>query len=458
MRNGDVSFWQHDLGSPARRAPLAGDDRCDVAIVGGGLTGLWSAYYLAAARPDLDVRIVERRFAGYGASGRNGGWLSAELSGSRERYAAAHGRAAVVSLLAAMREAVDEVIDVAASEGIDADIVKAGTYVVARNRAQLARLHADVAWQRDWGATDADVRVLDAAELDGELRVAGARAATFTPHCARVHPAKLVRGVAAAVERRGVTIHEGTTALAVEAGAVRTDRGTLRARHVLRCLEGFTAGLPGARREWLPMNSSMIVTAALPADVRAAIGWRDPATLGDFAHAYVYAQLTADGRIALGGRGNPYRFGSRTDVDGRTQPGTVAALTAMLHDLFPATAGVAVEHAWCGVLGVPRDWCTTVAYDAGTGLGTAGGYVGNGLTTTNLAGRTLADLVLGRETALTGLAWVGRDVRRWEPEPLRWQGVQGMYALYRTADRRERRPGSRETSRWARVADRLSGR
>ncbi|GAB2463725.1 NAD(P)/FAD-dependent oxidoreductase [Jatrophihabitans fulvus] len=454
MRNGDVSFWQHRLGDPAARPPLDGDVTCDVAVVGGGLTGLWSAYHLAAARPDLDVRVVERRFAGFGASGRNGGWLSAELSGSRRRYAAAHGREGVVALLAALRTAVDDVLGVLADEGIEADAAKAGTVTVARNPAQADRLRAEVAEQHAWG--DGDLQLV--APGDTGIEVAGAVAAAFTPHCARVDPARLVRGLAGAVERRGVTVYEGTTASAIEPGLIRTDRGTVRARHVLRCLEGFTASLAGARRDWLPMNSSMIVTAPLPGDVRDAIGWRSPATLGDAAHAYVYAQITADGRIALGGRGNPYRFGSRTDVDGRTRDATVASLTGMLRTLFPAARDVPVEHAWCGVLGVPRDWCTTVAHDPATGLGTAGGYVGNGLTTTYLAGATLADLVLGRETALTRLPWVARRVRRWEPEPLRWLGVQAMYALYRTADRREARPDVTRTSRSARLADVLSGR
>jgi len=153
----------------------------------------------------------------------------------------------------------------------------------------------------------------------------------------------------------------------------------------------------------------------------------------------------------------PYRTGSRTDLHGRTQPATVRALTALLHDFFPAVRDLPVAHAWCGVLGVPRDWSPTVHLDRQTGLGWAGGYVGSGLTTTNLAGRTLRDLVLGRDTELTRLPWTGRQVRRWEPEPLRWLGVHALYALYREADRREAR-GLPRTSRLARAADLVSGR
>jgi glycine/D-amino acid oxidase-like deaminating enzyme len=225
---------------------------------------------------------------------------------------------------------------------------------------------------------------------------------------------------------------------------------------VLRCLEGFSAGLPGSRRDWLPMNSSMVVTEPLPGPVWAEIGWDGAELIGDMANAYSYAQRTADGRIAIGGRGIPYRFGSRTDTDGITQPWTIEALTAILHSQFPATYGIPLAHAWCGVLGVPRDWCANITFDRRTGLGSAGGYVGSGLSTTHLAARTLADLVLERDTEAVQLPWTNRRRRRWEPEPLRWLGIHGVYALYRRADRDEER--TQRPSPFAALADRVSGR
>jgi glycine/D-amino acid oxidase-like deaminating enzyme len=455
--NGGISFWWQQLGAPAPRESLDGDLTCDVCIVGGGLSGLWTAYYLAEADPSLDIVVLEAEFAGFGASGRNGGWLSAELSGSKERYAATHGRDGVRALVGAMESAVDEVIEVCRVEGIDADIVKDGVLYVARSEAQLVRLREGLADDAAWGIGEEHQRELTRDELAGRLSVGGARGATFSPHCARVQPAKLVRGVAEAVERRGVRILERTRATRIEPGVVTTDRGTVRAPRVLRCLEGYTAGIAGQRRTWLPMNSAMIVTEPLSEAAWSEIGWAGAELLGDTANAYCYAQRTADGRIALGGRGIPYRFGSRTDVDGRTQDWTVESLTATLHDMFPATRTAQVDHAWCGVLGVPRDWCASVTYDPVTGTGWAGGYVGSGLTTTHVAGRTLADLTLGRESELTSLPWVNRSVRRWEPEPLRWLGVRAMYGLYREADRREDR-GLRRPSRLARIGNALTGR
>lgn len=449
--NGGVSFWWAQEGLPAPRPSLPGDLQVDVAIVGAGYTGLWTAYYLATSQPGLRIAVLEQRFAGYGASGRNGGWLTNTVTGGRERY----GREGGARQQRAMNDTVDEVIRVAAAEGIDADIRKGGELEVARNAAQLARLRAAYAAESEWPHTD--VEQWDAAETAARVRVAGALGGLWHPHCARIHPAKLARGLAAAVERLGVTIYEDTSVRSIEPGRAVTDRGTVRADHVIRATEGFTAGLAAEHRTWLPMNSSMIATAPLPASFWDEVGWDGAATLSDFAHVYMYAQRTADGRIAFGGRGVPYRYGSRVDSDGRTHDRTVRTLTALLREFFPSAAQVPVEHAWAGVLGVPRDWAATVGLDRSTGLGWAGGYVGTGVATTNLAGRTLADLVLDRDTDLVTLPWVGHRARRWEVEPLRWIATHSLYTAYGLADRHEARGGER-TSPIARVADLIAGR
>ncbi|WP_262851224.1 NAD(P)/FAD-dependent oxidoreductase [Mumia quercus] len=454
--NGRVSFWMDSLGrtTPTRRS-LTGEHRVDVAIVGGGLTGLWTAYYLAKADPSLRIAVLEKEMCGYGASGRNGGWLTAAMAGSPERYARSRGRDAVVALADAMKASVDEVIAVAQAEGIDADLVKGGELTVACSPAQDERLRAEHAYAQSWG--DHDHQLLDATQLSERIRVADAVSALWTPHCARLHPAKLVTGLADVVEALGVEIYEETEVVAIEPRRAVLRDGRVDATWVVRATEGFTPRLPGLRRTWLPMNSAMVVTEPLSDAVWDAIGWDGYETVGDMAHAYMYAQRTADGRIAIGGRGVPYRYGSRTDHDGATQQATIDSLRAILAQRFPQAAGARLDHAWAGVLGVPRDWCATVTLDRTTGLAAAGGYTGHGVTTTNLAGRTLRDLVLGETTALTALPWVGHRTRKWEPEPLRWLGVQAMYAAYRAADRREDTRGGR-TSWIARVADVVSGR
>ncbi|MFE3161767.1 NAD(P)/FAD-dependent oxidoreductase [Streptomyces sp. NPDC059224] len=458
--NGGVSFWYANDGLPAVREPLDGDASADVVIVGGGCTGLWTAYYLKKAAPFLRITLLEQKFCGYGASGRNGGWLYNGIAG-RDRYAALHGRDAAVRLQKAMNETVDEVVAVAETEGIDADLHKGGVLEVATTPAQLARLRAFHEHELSYGEQDREL--YGAGETRERIRVADAVGGTWTPHGARLHPVKLVKGLAAAVEALGVRIHESTPVTEIRPKHAVTPYGTVRAPYILRCTEGFTANLKGQKRTWLPMNSSMIATEPLTDEQWESVGWAGRETLGDMAHAYMYAQRTADGRIALGGRGVPYRFGSRTDNDGRTQEATIEALREILVRFFPSLAGLAVQHAWSGVLGVPRDWCATVTLDRSTGLGWAGGYVGSGVATTNLAGRTLRDLVqldsgqAGR-TDLTELPWVNHKVRKWEPEPFRWLGVQGMYATYRAADQRERLRPSTDSSRLAKLADRVAGR
>jgi glycine/D-amino acid oxidase-like deaminating enzyme len=451
--NGQVSHWFDEL--PAYRAPLPGDRDADVCIVGAGYTGLWTAYYLKRADPSLRIAVLEARFAGFGASGRNGGWLSGLVPGDRNRMAELHGRDRVLAWQQALNEAVDEVSDVAATEDIDAGIVKGGTIQIARNAAQASRLAVELDEELSWKIDG--IAPLTKTEVAERIQLNGVVSAYHTPHCARVQPARLARGLADAVERLGVEIYEQTPVTEIAPGRATTRRGTVRAGIVLRATEGFTAALPGLRRRWLPMNSSMIATAPIPDDTWAQIGWQGCETLGDTAHGFFYAQRTVDNRVAIGGRSVPYRYGSRTDDDGRVPKRTIKHLTAVLHAILPQIRDVPIAHGWCGVLAVPRDWEASIALDRATGLGWAGGYVGHGVTATNLAGRTLADLVLDRRTPLTELPWVGHRSRSWEPEPLRWLGVRGLYVAYKLADLHEAR-GRSTTSPIAKIADRITGR
>jgi glycine/D-amino acid oxidase-like deaminating enzyme len=454
VKNGEVSFWWSQLGEVEQRPPLAESIEADACIVGAGYTGLWTAYYLKKAQPALRVVLLEQRFAGYGASGRNGGWLANSITGGREQYVARHGRSAVARFQQIANETVDEVIRVAGAEGIDADLHKGGEFTVATDRAQLGRLHEFARAEQTWA--ESGVELLSASEARRRINVEGALGAVWHPHTARLHPAKLARGLREAVLRLGVELYEGTRVAAIEPHHALTAHGTVRAPVIVRATEGFTAGCPKFHREWLPLNSSLVVTAPLPASAWAEIGWDGRETLGDMAHAYMYAQRTADDRIAFGGRGRPYRYASGVDADGRTPAATVAELRALIERFWPVLRGVQLDHAWSGVLGVPRDWSATVGLDRGTGLGWAGGYVGTGVASTNLAGRTLSDLIFGKDSELVTLPWVDHRVRRWEREPLRWVAVQSLYALYRAADRAEH-AGRATTSPLARLADLVSG-
>ena len=440
----DLSLWHATAGDDwLPRPPLPGNVEADVVVVGAGFTGLWTAYYLLEADPSLRVHVVEAETAGFGASGRNGGWCSALFPKSPERLARLSGsdRGAAVRLHEAMRDSVDEIGRVTAAEGIDAQYTKGGTVTVARTPVQLRRARGEIAEARAWGRGEDQLRLLDRAEAADMIGAAGALGATYTPDCAALHPARLVRGLARAVERRGGHLHEHTRALDVTPGRVVTDHGTVRAEVVVRATEGYTPALPRQRRAVIPVYSLVVATEPLDDAQWAEIGLAGRPTFSEHRHLVVYGQRSADGRLVFGGRGAPYHFGSSVRPSHDRDDDVWAGLRASLRELFPALEGTRFTHAWGGPLGIPRDWCASVGLDPDTGLAWAGGYVGDGVSTTNLAGRTLRDLVLRRDTELTGLPWVQHRSRSWEPEPLRWLGVNAGLRAMTLADREEQLTG-----------------
>lgn len=454
--NGAVSFWYADMGGvPGYRQPLSGDISVDVCIVGAGYTGLWTAWYLKQAEPSLSVAVVEKEFAGFGASGRNGGWCSGGFEWSRAKYCQTGTRAGVQEFERQLRGTVAEIARVCAQEGIDADLKPTDLVIAACTPAQMQRLRDRHAQGKAWGVPD-DRNILLGREAADYIHVHGIQGGMLCRGVMRVQPAKLVRGLAEAVERAGVGIHEHTTVTAISPGRVTTTHGIVKAHHIIRATEGFTRDIPGNRRLWLPLNSAIAVTEPLSDRQGDSVGWAGHELFADASHVYCYAQRTRGNRIAIGGRGIPYRFASRTDTNGQTQARTIGQLRAIVHRLLPQLDGVKFDHAWCGVLGVPRDWCATVGLDPRTGIGWAGGYVGLGVSTSNLAGRTLADLVLERQTERTGLPWINHASKNWEVEPLRWLAVRAMYGLYRLADHHEVMRGGRRTSRLAMLADRIT--
>ena len=437
-----LSLWWDRLPGPIERRPaLGGDTDLDVAVVGGGLTGLWTAFYLAEADPALRIGVIERDVVGFGASGRNGGWCSALFAGSEARLDQVGGAGAGAAMRQAMQATVGEVERVIGAEHIECDFDRGGTVVLARTDVQLQRARQEVATARQRGVGQEDLRLLSAAEASAMVGATDVRGGTYTPHCAALDPARLVRGLAQAVERRGVRIYERTTATAVRPGMVTTDHGAVRASAVVRATEGYTRTLRGEVRSLAPVYSLMIATEPLGDNFWASAGLHGRATFADYRHLIIYGQRTADGRMAFGGRGAPYHFGSAIRPAFDRDAGVHEALRRTLVELFPALAGAAITHRWGGPLGVPRDWMPAVGFDTTGGLGWAGGYVGDGVSTTNLAGRTLRDLILSRPSELTGLAWVGHRWRRWEPEPLRYIGINTGLHLAQRADASELRSG-----------------
>ena len=437
-----LSFW-HDTvpGSLAPGDPLPGDMEADVVIVGAGFTGMWTAYYLAKRDPSLNIVMCEREIAGFGASGRNGGWCSALFPASLGKLTRMADRESAIAMQRAMHATVDEVGTVAAAEGIDCHWAKGGTVMLARTPVQLERAREEVQEAREFGFGEEDLRLLSASEASSLIAASEVVGGTYTPHCAAIHPARLARGLAEAVRRSGVSIFERTEVRQILPGRVVTTLGTVRAKHVIRATEGYTPGLAGMHRAIAPVYSLMIATEPLPETVWAQIGLADRPTFGDLRHLIIYGQRTADGRFAFGGRGAPYHLGSAVRPSFDQVPTVFAALRSTLAELFPVLRDVRVTHHWGGPIGIPRDWCASVGLDRSTGLGWAGGYVGDGVSTTNLAGRTLADLITGTDSELVHLPWVDHRSRPWEPEPLRWLGLNAGLRVMGLADREETRTG-----------------
>lgn len=434
-------LWWEEVPAGPTRAPLSGATDADVAIVGAGFTGLWTAFYLKRLEPALRIVVLEREHVGYGASGRNGGWCHAAYPLGLGVLVSDHGKTEGVRFERALNEAVAEVGRVAAAEGIDCHFLQGGRVLVARDELHLARAAAEVEEYRELGLGEDDIRLLDRDEASALIGADGVEGGSFSPHAAAVQPALLAHGLATACERLGVKVHESTAVAGIAQGRADTPFGTVRAEVVIRATEGYSAGFAGQRRKLVPLYSHMIATEPLPADVWDQIGLQGRATFADYSPSLIYGQRTHDGRLAFGGRGAPYHWGSAIADAFDVHDGIHRDLARVLRGFFPQLEGVEVTHRWGGPLGVSRDWRPSVSFSRRSGLGWAGGYVGDGVATSNLAGRTLADLVLDRDTELTSLGWVDHRWRNWEPEPLRFVGINAGLWLARSAADEEVRTG-----------------
>jgi glycine/D-amino acid oxidase-like deaminating enzyme len=453
----DLSVWHDSLPDALEARPsLQGEMRCDVAIVGAGYTGLWTAWYLRQLEPSLAVTIVEAESAGFGASGRNGGWCSAWLSGIEHWLDDPAQREAAIRLQKLMFQTVREVGAVAASEALDCHYDRSGALQIAVNPAQVERLEQELRYVRGLGFDDADYRWLDRQGMADTLGVAGALAAIHLPHCAAIHPARLARGLAERLERLGVAIHEQSPVLEWSPGMVRTARGRVLADTVVLATEGYGTALAGLERRLIPVHSMMVATEPLPDELFERLRFHRRYCFGNLDRIVTYGQRTADNRITFGCRGR-YFYGSGTRRRFSAADPEFAMVRSALLRFFPALRDVRFTHAWGGALGVSRSLRPAVCFDAQRRLGWAGGYFGNGVAAAHLAGQTLADLVLDRDSERVHTPWVNppEAMRTWEPEPLRWLGFRATRALMERADRAEY--AGRSAARLQKLIDGLLG-
>lgn len=406
-----ASLWLDAPGVPPAE-PLDGSTTADVVVVGAGLAGLWTAYYLLEHDPALDVLLVEADAVGHGATGRAGGWCSAGSPADAAAVADRHGTEAAVALRAALRDAVVEIGGVAAAEQIDCDFAVGGLLAVARTPTELAAL-ADAARQAvAWGD---DVEVLTAAQV---ARRTGWPAAggTFTPDCARLDPVALARGLADVVQARGGRLVEGTRALRVAPRALVTDQGVVRAGRVV-VATGAVPRLPGTRGMPLPDPRAglrarprreagrlhTVATAPLPAALLDRAGLARGCTLTTGGPAPLRVLRTAQDRLVATGPARRTRLARLW----RRDPGQDLAATRRVRDalldLVPAARLVPVTHAWGGPAPEPEPGHGLPLGLADSGVAWTGPLGPDGVAAANLVGRTLADLLAGADSALTRL-------------------------------------------------------
>lgn len=445
MKNyASYSYWLESCGDDLTPRPaLNGTIDADIAILGAGFSGLWTAWYLLDRNPDLKIVILEREIAGFGASGRNGGWCTSGFPTSLGRIEEKYGKAQAVATHRAMTGAVDEVGRVTHEAGIDIDWFKGGSLMVARGAAQLPTVH-DVANTMAHFGFDDEFQLLDKKQLDERVRIMGSMGAVWLRENAVLHPGKLVRGLARAVEQRSATIYEQTNVTSFSGGAypaLHTERGHVRADTIVLCGESYMSGLKEIGRQLMPVYSLITLTEPLTEREWEAIGWHHRELVDSCRYTVDYLSKTVDGRILFGGRGAPYHLRSKIKDSYDRHAATHKMLEANVRAWFPVLKDVKFTHTWGGPLGWPRDFMPTIGYDRKENIATARGYTGQGVATANLAGRILADLITGVDSPITHLPPVNHRSRNWEPEPFRFLGVRYVQRGFWKIDMKAERTG-----------------
>jgi len=440
-----LSYWHDSLpGSLSPRPRIEHDIEVDVAIVGAGYTGLWTAYYLKQHQPTLSIAVIESEIAGFGASGRNGGWCASYLTSIDKALAQPGGADGAIRLQKLMFDTVREVGRVTRRESIDCHFDQSGHVETAVLPAHLQRVREHVDFMHELGFGEDDYRWLTAQQLREHINIDGSLGGMYMSHAAAVHPARLARGLANVAEAKGVKIYERTPVIKLDRQGLATAGGRVVANTTILATEGYTGSIKGLKRKLIPVHSMMIATEPLSTQQLEQTGLRRRYLFNNPDHITTYGQLTADGRIAFGCRGS-YIFGAGIKDHFNPTDSEFELVWQTLLRFFPSLSSSRFTHAWGGAMGVSRSLRPAVCFDRESRFGWAGGYFGNGVGACHLAGRTLADLVLERDTDRVHTPWVNPEHEReldkklWEIEPVRWLGIKSRAGLMQLTDRAERR-------------------
>jgi glycine/D-amino acid oxidase-like deaminating enzyme len=424
-------FWLDRPDAPAVRERLSGEAACDLAVIGGGFTGLWTALLLKELYPERSVVLVEGNRVGWAASGRNGGFCDASLThgaaNGRDRFP---GEFDILQRLGAQNlDAIEATVD---RYGIDCGFERTGTISVATEEYQVAGLRAS-------GAAFLDADAVR-AEVNSPTYLAGTWDKDGT---ALVQPAALAWGLAACCERLGVRIAERSpaTGLAFSADGVRVrlPDGVLCAGRVALATSAFPALVRRLRPYIVPVYDYVLVTEPLSPTQRAAIGWRNRQGIGDSGNQFHYYRLTADDRIVWGGYDAIYHFGRGLRADYDQRPATFARLADHFFTTFPQLEGIGFSHRWGGAIDTCSRFCAFYGTAHRGRVAYALGYTGLGVGASRFGARVMLDLLSGDRTELTELTMVRSKPIPFPPEPLAYLGVQATRWSLAQADRRSGR-------------------
>ncbi len=430
------SFWMES--APYEPGPaLDGDRRVDVAIVGGGFAGLWTAYHLKRAEQSLEIAVVERDMVGYGASGRNAGFVMTLVARSLDDLAQGYGASEAKAAHQALVDGVDGIGQFCSEHGVDAEYEKNGVLTVSTAPWQDEGIEADVRAAEELGIEG--VRFLDGEALREMVRSPIYRCGHEESSSAIVNPAKLAWGIAGVVRQQGVTIYEGTEVTAVRqtsSGAqVRASTGTLSADQAVLATNAYSVQFPHLKRWVIPIYTYIVLTEPLTPAQWESIGWKGRQGIEDRYGGFHYYRPTADGRIVWGGDDYVYHRGSavgpRFDRDDKVFSGLKASFVAT----FPQLADVRFTHEWGGPVAITVRFIPTFGTLEGGRIHYGVGYCGHGVGPTFTGGEILRDLVLGRDTELTSLCFVHRRAIPYPPEPLRALVVNSALRHMKDSDR-----------------------
>lgn len=419
------SLWQGKQNISYRK-PISKNDSFDVVIIGAGFSGLWSAFHLKQFQPNLKIAILEKEYVGFGASGRNGGWASAEYPTSSNRLIKENGLKSYKNLRTAITKSIDEIGEIAKSNNWQIDYAKGGALVFARGNAQLSRISKEI---------DEEHQLLNKSQTTDLLNIPSALGSVFTPHCAALNPFKLVRALADHLEKLGVMIYEQSSVSEIRDKQVEVNGFNVNCTFSIRATEAFTP------RKWMgnrqiPIYSLMVATEPLSNEVVKEIRNTQRATFQEACHLITYAQITGDNRLALGGRGVRYklfsRLSERSEIDNRMH----SALEKRARSWFPQITDAKFEYRWGGAVALTRRWQAYLNFDQATGRAEIGGYVGDGVTLSYLVAKTLAEKMSNIKTA--NLPFIDQGIGRWEPEPIRYLAVNAGFKATVLADYEEK--------------------